>query len=153
MLRRRKTKAYAPDDAAPPGRRCDAPDCAEAGQYRAPRDRNLREFHWFCLDHVRAYNASWDFYKGMGPDEIEANLRADTSWQRPTWPLGRIGGSGRFDPEILRDPLGVLGAEAPHPRRRQKPENESPPELRAALDLLGLTWPLESATPEASPPL
>jgi len=85
----------------------------------------LREFHWFCLDHVRAYNAGWDFYKGMGPDEIEACLRADTSWQRPTWPLGRIGGSGRFDPEILRDPLGVLGAEAPSPRRKA-PENDTP---------------------------
>ena len=94
MFQRKRRKAYAPDDAAPPGRLCDAPDCAEAGQYRAPRDRSLREFHWFCLDHVRAYNASWDFYKGMGPDEIEACLRADTSWQRPTWPLGRIGGSG-----------------------------------------------------------
>ena len=143
MFPRKRRKAYAPDDAAPPGRLCDAPDCAEPGQYRAPRDRSLREFHWFCLDHVRAYNAGWDFYKGMGPDEIEACLRADTSWQRPTWPLGRIGGSGRFDPEILRDPLGVLGAEAPSPRRKA-PENDTPPELRAALDLLGLKWPLAS---------
>ena len=144
MFARKRRKAYAPDDAAPAGRLCDAPDCAEAGQYRAPRDRSLREFHWFCLDHVRAYNASWDFYKGMGPDEIEACLRADTSWQRPTWPLGRVGGSGRLDPEILRDPLGVLGAEAPSPRRKP-PETDTPPELRAALDLLGLKWPLASA--------
>ncbi|MEO3472300.1 J domain-containing protein [Roseomonas sp. CAU 1739] len=111
--------------------------------FRAPRDRTLREFVWFCLPHVRAYNAAWDYYKGMGPSEIEQALRADTSWQRPSWPLGRLGGAGRFDPELLRDPFSVLGQEAPTPRRRPREENQPPPELRAALDLLGLVWPVD----------
>jgi hypothetical protein len=124
---------------------CEHPGCAEAGLFRAPRDRTLREFLWFCLPHVRAYNAAWDYYKGMGPNEIEAHLRADTAWQRPTWPLGRLGGAGRFDPEILRDPLGVLNAEAPTARRRAREAEQAPPELRAALDLLGLAWPLDQA--------
>lgn len=135
------------DDAGTPPRRCDHPGCGEAGQFRAPRDRTLRDFVWFCLPHVRAYNAAWDYYKGMAPSEIEANLREDVSWQRPTWPLGRLGGSRRFDDEILRDPLGVLGAEAPSARRRarERERNEAPPELRAAIDLLGLTWPVDQA--------
>jgi hypothetical protein len=126
-------------------RRCEHPGCAEAGLFRAPRDRSLKEFLWFCLPHVRAYNAAWDFYKGMAPHEIEAALRADTSWQRPSWPLGRLGGAGRFDPELLRDPLSVLGQEAPTPRRRPRDHTEVPPELRAALDLLNLDWPIDQA--------
>jgi hypothetical protein len=41
-------------------RLCDHPGCAAAGDYRAPRSRNrLDVFFWFCLDHVRAYNAQW----------------------------------------------------------------------------------------------
>ena len=90
-----RPRAYAPDPAAPPGRACDMPGCPEAGEYRAPKSRtNLNDYHWFCLEHVRAYNAGWDFYKGMSPAEVEAQLRADTSWQRPTWPIGSLGYSG-----------------------------------------------------------
>ena len=134
-----------PADAGAPRHVCEHPGCAEAGLFRAPRDRSLRHFLWFCLPHVRAYNAAWDYYKGMAPDEIEAHLREDTAWQRPTWPLGRLGGAGRFDPEILRDPLGVLREEAPTPRRRARETVEAPPELRAALELMDLTWPVDQA--------
>ncbi|MBW6400552.1 J domain-containing protein [Roseomonas sp. HJA6] len=139
----RQAAAPLEEDSAPV-RRCDHPGCAEAGLFRAPRDRTLKEFHWFCLPHVRAYNASWDYYKGMGPNEIEQALRADSAWQRPSWPLGRLGGASRFDPDLLRDPFSVLGQEAPTARRRGKEATDTtPPELRAALDLLGLTWPLD----------
>jgi hypothetical protein len=74
-------------------RSCDHPGCTAGGEYRAPRSRDrLRVFYWFCLDHVRAYNAQWNYYAGMNSSEIEAEIRNDTVWQRPTWPLGsRIG--------------------------------------------------------------
>lgn len=143
MRRPGRKTAPEPVDEDTPARRCEHPGCAEQGVFRAPRDRTLREFHWFCLPHVRAYNAAWDYYKGMGPNEIEQALRADSSWQRPSWPLGRLGGAGRFDPELLRDPFSVLGQEAPSPRRRPREAAEVPPELRAALDLLGLPWPID----------
>ena len=78
----RKTRAYAPDPTAP-GLRCDTPGCELAGEYRAPKSReSLRDFHWFCLDHVRAYNAAWDYYKGMAPEEMCATS------ERRTAPLG-----------------------------------------------------------------
>src|SRR3984957_18212540 len=86
-----RTRAYAPDPDAP-GRPCDYAGCTAAGEYRAPKSRSsLNEYWWFCLEHVRAYNATWDFYKGMTPGQIEAQMRDDTGWQRPTWPLGRLG--------------------------------------------------------------
>jgi hypothetical protein len=120
--------------------------CESVGEFRAPRSRSkLNDYLWFCLPHVREYNSSWDYYKGMSPQEIEANLRSDSGWQRPTWPLGRLGAARKLSPEILRDPLGVLRDGQPTGRRREAPAQKpvAPPELRAALDVLGLEWPVE----------
>jgi hypothetical protein len=117
------------------------PGCGAQGEYRAPKSRtNLTEYWWFCLEHVRAYNGSWDYFKGMTPGQIEAHLRADTSWQRPSWPLGRLGGAGAWEDDALRDPLRILntaGVKRSGPRR---PEG-MPSELREPLATLGLSWP------------
>jgi hypothetical protein len=114
------------------------PGCEAEGEYRAPKSRyELRNYWWFCLEHVRAYNSRWDYYKGMTPAEMEAQLRADTAWQRPSWPLGRLG-TAAWDEEMLRDPLRIL-ASGPRPERR--PAQASPPELREPLATLGLSWP------------
>ncbi len=116
------------------------PDCLAPGEYRAPKSRgNLRDYYWFCLDHVRAYNASWDYYKGMTPGEIEAALRQDTAWGRPTWPMGRIG-SAAWEEEVLRDPLHIL-ADAGIRRPRRAAEGAVPNDLREPLAALGLDWP------------
>ena len=73
-------------------RRCAHPDCAEVGRYRAPLSpRAAGDFVWLCLDHVRAHNASWDYFADMNADEIEAARRADSVWERPTWRLGSLG--------------------------------------------------------------
>jgi DnaJ-domain-containing protein 1 len=79
-----------PLHASGPSRRlCDWPDCELGGDYRAPKSRErLREFHHFCLEHVRAYNLAWDFFAGMSQADIEGYLREDVTWHRPTWPLG-----------------------------------------------------------------
>jgi len=132
-----------------PQRPCEHVGCTNAGEFRAPRDRSrLNEYRWFCLDHVREYNRAWDYYKGMGPAEIEHELRSDSGWQRPTWPLGRLGGFNPFESEYLRDPLGALRDTPLHKNRRDRApkRDEPPPELRAALDVLGLAWPLDTET-------
>ena len=117
------------------------PGCGGQGEYRAPKSRqHLREYWWFCLEHVRAYNASWDFYKGMTPAQIEAEMRADTHWQRPTWPLGHLG--AMLDEALLRDPLHVLNAGLDRAERQRKGADEVPAELREPLATLGLAWPL-----------
>lgn len=70
-------------------RGCDWHGCEAEGLHRAPRSRSqLREYWWFCLEHIRIYNAAWDYYTGMSGAEIEADMRRDTVWQRPSWPLG-----------------------------------------------------------------
>jgi DnaJ-domain-containing protein 1 len=116
------------------------PGCGAAGEYRAPKSRtNLTDYWWFCLEHVRAYNGSWDFYKGMSPAEMEAHLRADTAWQRPSWPLGRLG-TGAWEEEVMRDPLHILAAGRVNQTRTRDPER-TPAELREPLATLGLSWP------------
>lgn len=111
------------------------------GDYRAPKSRRaLRDYWWFCLDHVRAYNAAWDYYKGMSPGEIEAALRADTAWQRPTWPLGRLG-SANWQEDVLRDPLHILAAAGLRGGAPYSAAAPAPVELREPLAALGLSWP------------
>ena len=141
----RKPRAFAPDPSAP-GQACDSPGCVHQGEYRAPKSRSgTREFHWFCLEHVREFNASWDYYKDMSPEEIEAQLRADTSWQRPSWPLGRLGQTSRMD-----DALGAeLHAFAFGARPKPAPNPGIPADIREALNVLDLIWPVTLAAVKA----
>lgn len=141
----RKPRAYGPDPDAP-GLACAAPGCANEGEYRAPRSRaGGRDFQWFCLEHVREFNASWDYYRGMSPGEIEAELRADTAWQRPSWPLGRLGQRARMDEAVENE----LHAFAFGPRPQAVPQQHAPAELRDALKILGLGWPVTFAAVKA----
>jgi DnaJ-domain-containing protein 1 len=134
-------------DQAKGTRLCDHPGCGQDGEYRAPRSRDkLNDYYWFCLDHVRAYNAAWDFYAGMTSEQIERELRQDSTWQRPTWPLGSKGSKRRFGPFDLHDPLGVFDAE-PEASAAPRPAPLTPED--AAMCLLDLTPPLTLAALKA----
>lgn len=137
-----RPRAYAPDPAAP-GRSCDMPGCGAMGEYRAPKSRaNLRQYWWFCLEHVRAYNAGWDYYKGMTPGQIEMELRRDSSWQRPSWPLGRLG-RANWEADAFTDPLHILDAAKLRRKTTERQVGRHPPaELREPLSTLGLSWPV-----------
>ena len=78
-------------------RPCDAHECGNEGKYRAPKSKKeLNNYFWFCLEHVRAYNARWNFNAGLSQAEIEKQLRADTTWWRPSWPLGSKHSGGQM---------------------------------------------------------
>lgn len=62
-----RSKKYYNPQRKDEGCKCDFPGCTKAGEYRAPKDRSLKEYYWFCLEHVQAYNAGWNYY-----DEEEA---------------------------------------------------------------------------------
>ena len=144
MPRRPGTRSRFAAEPAPPGqeRPCEAPGCPLPGEFRAPKSpRQLNEYRWFCLDHVRAYNASWDFYKGMTPGEVEASIRADSTWGRPTWPLGNLVGNA---PDMRLEELMELAGQRARatPRPAQPQAEQAPPELKSALATLGLSWPV-----------
>ena len=64
---------------------CDMPGCLQHGEHRAPKDRSLNENYWFCFDHVKEYNAAWDFFSGMNANEVEAQILNSLYGDRPTW--------------------------------------------------------------------
>lgn len=102
------------DRSGPAPRVCDHAGCRAEGQYRAPKSReSLREYYWFCLEHVRAYNSSWDFCAGMTQEEIESLVRSSITWERTSWPLGRRMSSRffRIEPERVKDSFGLFGEE------------------------------------------
>lgn len=72
-----------------PTRLCDKPGCQAGGDHRAPKSRtSLNDYFWFCVDHVREYNLSWDYFRGMSPGEVDAFQKSALVGLRPTWKLG-----------------------------------------------------------------
>ncbi len=76
-------------EARPQERSCDHPACKAKGEFRAPKGRNREgEFFFFCLGHVKAYNASYNFFNGMSDDAVAAYQKDASIGHRPTWTLG-----------------------------------------------------------------
>ena len=132
---KRARKAWSDPVEAPAGevRLCEWPGCRNEGLYRAPWSRDeLQRYRWFCLEHVRAYNKSWNYYDGMDDDEVEADVRRDTVWQRPSWPMGSRQQDRGYGPGRIRDGFGFFD-DGPHeaPKRPVTAEERA----MAALDL------------------
>ncbi|WP_157879101.1 J domain-containing protein [Pararhodospirillum photometricum] len=148
---RRKRRPIPPletfaSDTRPRIRLCDHPGCTAEGLYRAPKDRDLKEYFWFCLNHVQAYNKAWNYYQGLREEDIEAAIRHSICWDRPTWPLGKRGGPGHAAPDGLHDPFTVFddtGPTGPSSRqeRRSARYREDGPRARA-MRVLDLSEPL-----------
>lgn len=122
-------------------RACEAPGCEAPGEFRAPRGRGVAGHHWFCLEHVRAYNASWDYCAGMSRAEIDRLDRASYTWERGTWPLG---GGARYADMDIDDVLDIFSdapgfgarfTEAGRRRRGGGRLNEADLDALAVLDL------------------
>jgi curved DNA-binding protein CbpA len=73
---------------------CEWPGCACAATHRAPKGRTQEREYWrFCLDHVREYNHSYNYFAGMSPDAVERFQKEAVIGHRPTWKLGLSLGS------------------------------------------------------------
>ncbi|WNJ98529.1 DnaJ domain-containing protein [Thalassospiraceae bacterium LMO-JJ14] len=136
------------DDVAEDIRLCEWPDCQMKADHKAPRSREqLREYRWFCLDHVREFNRRWNYFEGMTDDEVEADLRRDTVWQRPSWPLGDReetargpkAGMGPFgiDPDYFVDDFGLFKEKT---AETGGPQADAP--TRVALAVFGMQLPV-----------
>ncbi len=139
---------YRPKKKETPFRPCDFPDCPACGEYRAPKNRQLNDYYWFCLKHVTEYNKNWDFYSGMSGEEIESHIQNDMTWQRPTWKLGqnqtfRAALNSHADSFGLfnESELGMNGTYNPP----QPPEIKHEARLVAAVEFMELKFPLKLA--------
>lgn len=68
---------------------CEFEGCGKPGTHRAPkgRDREGEYFH-FCLDHVREYNKSYNYFIGMDDERVRAWQKDSLTGHRPTWKMG-----------------------------------------------------------------
>jgi curved DNA-binding protein CbpA len=119
--------------------RCDFPGCTTPGEHRAPMGR-LREgqYFCFCLEHVRAYNHSYNYFNGMSDSDVAKYQRDSSIGHRPTWTMGvnRAARGHReegADPSGGGDPLGLF-----RQRRHARPTAAPTPRYGlAALKALG----------------
>lgn len=68
---------------------CEWKGCDKPGPHKAPKGRGKDgEFHRFCADHVRQYNASYNYFDGMSDKDVTDYQRASAYGHRPTWKSG-----------------------------------------------------------------
>ena len=114
-------------------RRCAADGCQQEGNYPAPKSRSaLRDYLWFCLEHVREYNKSWNYYEGLQGAALEAEIRRATTWERPSWKFT----TGKPSENRFEDPLGLFDFEN---REANLAARQAPPEERRAWKILQLS--------------
>ena len=65
--------------------KCEIPGCDAVAAHKAPKDRSLNDHYWFCLDHIREYNKTWDYFSGMSEKDIQEHLVNSMYGDRPTW--------------------------------------------------------------------
>lgn len=69
--------------------RCQWKGCTAAGSHRAPQGRGKDgQYYVFCLEHVRQYNATYNYFDGMNDTEVQDFQKDAMTGHRPTWKVG-----------------------------------------------------------------
>lgn len=119
-------------------RGCEQPGCMAAGEFRAPgASRRPGDWRWLCLDHVRAFNAGYNYFTGMDSDEIERAQRLYAGWETETRAFATAGGGMEPGWARFTDPADVLMTRF-GPRAGPSAAAGLSAEDRRALDILGL---------------
>ncbi len=138
-----RVKRASKEQVAPAQTRCAHPGCTKLGEFRAPMGRDREgQFFCFCLEHVREYNATYNYFNGMSDDAVAQYQKEALVGHRPTWNMGvnRAGKGHREDTDGTEaaDPLGMFKGRpgfqhAPAPKRPQ--HSEATMKALAVLDL------------------
>ena len=112
------------------GRSCGHPTCHEAGEFRAPGGRGHGfdgpgEWQWLCLEHVREFNAGYDWFEGMSAEEIFDAQSPASGWrtESPSFrPTAGVDGMPRW--ADYDDPLEAVSARAAGIKSRARREAE-----------------------------
>ncbi len=127
---------------------CQWKGCQAEGAHRAPRGRGHEgQYYLFCLDHVRQFNASYNYFDGMSNAEVEAYQKDSVIGHRPTWKAGanawshgtRHGGSSaETGGAATNDPHAFFSWRSGRPREAQEARRPLKPLEAKALDSLNL---------------
>lgn len=108
------------------GQTCQRPGCPEAGEFRAPGAHSATfdgpgDSLWFCLEHVRQFNAGYDWFAGMSADQIVAAQHPAAGWANSSTTRAFRADAGAGGVPRWADfdhPLEAIGARASEIRRR-----------------------------------
>jgi outer membrane scaffolding protein for murein synthesis (MipA/OmpV family) len=98
--------------------KCEWNGCDGAGVHRAPKGRGHDgEYHLFCMDHVRRYNKSYNYFTGMSDADVIGYQNSARTGHRPTWKMGanpwkdevREHAHEHVDPHTFGDAFGLFG--------------------------------------------
>lgn len=113
---------------------CQWKGCDKDGAHRAPKGRGRdNEYFQFCIDHVRQYNANYNYFDGMNDDAVEDFLKDSVTGNRPTWKVASHAASLPRDRYSIAeeartaretgnvDPHGIFAAKARKRATRKSP--------------------------------
>ena len=101
---------------------CDWKGCGNVATHRAPKGRLRENEYWrFCLDHVREYNHSYNYFAGMSQDAVAKYQKDSITGHRPTWKMG-TGQRGEELGSNPNDPFNMFREFATGPSWQRKPE-------------------------------
>lgn len=116
---------------------CAHPGCQEKGEFPAPQSRtDLHTYQWFCLKHIREFNAKWNYYADFSQDEIYEAQKKDFMWGLDTKPMA--------NPDYMEKRLHRLAQmwrgfyEADQGRGQQPPKKQMDQAERDARAVLGV---------------
>jgi hypothetical protein len=134
---------------------CEWQGCEEPGVFKAPRGRDHEgQYLHFCVDHVRQYNKSYNYFSGLNDKDIQSYLKDAMTGHRPTWTMGADKGQAKTTQAPLRsarrwsgrtrDPFNLFedGAAAAA-ERRPKPVRSLEAKAFETMNL-----PVEAAAPD-----
>jgi hypothetical protein len=89
---------------------CQWKGCGNTATHRAPKGRLYENEYWrFCLDHVREYNHSYNYFAGMSEDAVAWYQKDAVTGHRPTWKMGAgHRPDADFGPQGARDTFNVF---------------------------------------------
>ncbi len=112
---------------------CQWNGCEKPGSHKAPLGRDREgQYLMFCIDHVREYNKSYNYFSGLDDDAIAKFQKDSLTGNRPTWAMGtnRKGetprtSNGEADPgpiastARMRAKMARAGVSSFNPRKRK----------------------------------
>ncbi len=130
---------------------CDWPNCDLPGKHPAPCGHEREgQYYNFCVDHVRQYNKSYNYFTGMQDEEVAAFQKDACNGHRPTWKMGENAAATskikrkktttakpQAEPTRRSDPFGLFGEGGPGAEKaeRKRPVRNAEHKALTALGL------------------